>query len=448
MGISSLSSQDDKRNIIVHYGNSQFIHELPSNTDDWNNDTFLQLIAVIKERCDLEENISLYEQVISGLFNEQLIIDDIDDVIAMFEAEESDNGDTGQYAKTPHIYVKDYNAMERENWTINSYLQIYSRSKKQWFRGQITRIVGKYHNEWFMVKYNEKFTKEIQRNSKDLKAIPSKSIFSLHTGSKCLIMSDYASIWHVGIILSVLLEDAEEWLAIKYTENEIDKIVEIQRNSADLKVFDDENYAKLIMAQQNAKPQQLLDDANDDEKAIPTPNTLEARIQALARHRNEKKDKEIMDLLRIFGNILKSPFDSKFQSILTDEVKHKWMSNPICVELLCVDAGFKKTSNGKRLKFSIQNMKALQRTNEALKDAFVDLAEALVVEEEEAKIYNAEEYTDDAMAKRWADLESLIYGSFDTCTPVNFPQGQGILIPDRNSNGNGTSNWQHASLFN
>merc|ERR1712228_95073 len=313
--------------------------------------------------------------------------------------------------------------MGRENWNLHSYLLIYSRSKQQWFQGQITRIVGKLHNEWFMVKYNNKFTKEIQRNSRDLKAIPSDSIYSLRTSSKCLILSDYANLWYIGNILSILMDDGEEWLAIKYTENEIDKIVEIQRNSQELKVFNDANYRDFIMSQ--------YEQQQNEEKEELAPNTLDARIKALDKDRNEMKNNEIMDLMRIFDNILKSPFDSKFHKIIFYEVKHKWQANPICVELL-YDAGFKKTSNGKKLKFNINNMKALKKTNKALKKQFNDLSEALIAEAEEAKIHNAEEYDVSSLF----DLESLIYGSFD-----DFNHGQGIVVTNRNGG------WQNMSLF-
>merc|ERR1712083_261341 len=118
--------------------------------------------------------------------------------------------------------------------------------------------------------------------------------------------------------------------------------------------------------------------------------------------------------------------------ILLDEVKHKWMANPICVELL-YDAGFKKTKNGKKLKFNINNMKQLKKVDKALKKQFVDLAAALLEEEEEAKISNAEEYD---VTHPHFDLESLIYGSFP-----DFSRGQGIVVTDR------TGGWQKFSLF-
>ena len=277
-------------------------------------------------------------------------------------------------------------------------------------------------NEWFMVKYNQKFTKEIQRNSSDLKAIPSDSAYSLRTGSKCLILSDYAYLWYVGQIMDVFVDDGEEWLAVKYNENDLEKIAEIQRNSPDLKVFTDANYRELIMPeyiQEQQQQQQHNNEEEKDEKEQIALNSMSARIKALAKNRDVQRNNEIMDLLRIFSNILKSPFDSKFHCILFDEVKHKWMANPICVELL-YDAGFKKTTDGKKLQFNFGSMKALKETDEALKKQFYDLAEALTAEEEEAKICNAEEYS--VSCAHSDHLEPLYDGSFP-----EFDDGQDIV---------------------
>ena len=87
----------DKKDIIIHYGDSQFVHELPFDTTTWDNHTFYNLIDVIKERCNLQESVSIYEKI----FNEQEIIDDINDLSAMFDDVDSDDDEN-----TPHIYVK------------------------------------------------------------------------------------------------------------------------------------------------------------------------------------------------------------------------------------------------------------------------------------------------------------------------------------------------------
>ena len=87
----------DKKDIIIHCGDSQFVHELPFDTTTWDNRTFYNLIDVIKERCNLQESVSIYEKI----FNEQEIIDDINDLSAMFDDVDSDDDDN-----TPHIYVK------------------------------------------------------------------------------------------------------------------------------------------------------------------------------------------------------------------------------------------------------------------------------------------------------------------------------------------------------
>ena len=49
---------------------------------------------------------------------------------------------------------------------------IFSRSNNKWYLGRIEDVTGKLKNEWLIVRYdNNKKTKKIQRNSKDVQPI-------------------------------------------------------------------------------------------------------------------------------------------------------------------------------------------------------------------------------------------------------------------------------------
>ena len=215
-------------------------------------------------------------------------------------------------------------------------------------------IDGKYQNEWLIIKYN-KFTKEVQRNNKDIKPYKSDDVLSLHVGSKCLILSDYADkCWYQGKIISIANDDEGEWLKVKYTEHEIEKEVDIQRFSEQITTFNTTNYNKLIVESKQ----------NEDEKQ-------EIRIKAL--YKNYEWN-EVKDLLSIFANILKNPFNAKYRNININKIKHKYQTNPLCVELL-FDSGFKKSDNGKQLVFDIKDIKLLNKTDKALKKQFYEMAE-------------------------------------------------------------------------
>eukprot|EP01084_Bolivina_argentea_P122917 217837_1 len=164
--------------IVIHYNNKQFKHMIPTHPSTWNHDTFLNLSRAIQVNYNFTETFSLYERIC----DEQLIIDDIDDIIAIFDSDENED-EKSKNDKIAHIYIKDNDTIERENWKVNSFCMIYSRSKQQWFEGKIIKTYGKLDDEWLVVKYNNKSTKEIQRNSKDLKPVSLNSVLSFIIGS-------------------------------------------------------------------------------------------------------------------------------------------------------------------------------------------------------------------------------------------------------------------------
>eukprot|EP01084_Bolivina_argentea_P286405 491278_1 len=171
--LNELMEEDPESVIVAHYGNEKFKHIIPTHPSTWTHNTFLNITQAIQKHYKTEI-FSLYERV----GDEQLIIDDIDDIIAIFDNDESDNENQDQKNKNnkiAHIYIKDNDTIERENWKVNSFCMIYSRSKSQWFEGKIIEIYGELEDEWLVVKYNNKSTKEIQRNSKDLKPVSNKN---------------------------------------------------------------------------------------------------------------------------------------------------------------------------------------------------------------------------------------------------------------------------------
>eukprot|EP01084_Bolivina_argentea_P317512 550527_1 len=316
----------------------------------------------------------------------------------------------------------------RLSWTIGSRCLIYSRSKSKWMQAEIIDIKGKEKDEWLVVKYNNKSTKEIQRNSKDLKPVSNQNILSLRIGSKCLILSEYSHLWYEGQVISILNDDEGEWLAIKYKENDLDKIADIQRYSKQLKLHNDKNYTKYIVNQHTKKEQKQQE-----------PDTMIARIKALKRMNNEDRDKEIKRLLNILSNILKNPLEFKYRSINMTKLKQKFTKYPICIELL-YDAGFKKVSNGKKLTFSTNNMKLLKKTDKALKKEFPEIAEMLTAEENarQAKMSAA------IVKEKQDNFSPLIQGSFEHRLFGNTNIGISVInVNGTNENGQ----WQTVSLF-
>eukprot|EP01084_Bolivina_argentea_P190589 327473_1 len=130
-------------------------------------------------------------------------------------------------------------------WTVGSYVVIYSRSDKQYYDGKIEKIIFEndekqsLSNEWLIVRYKDnKKTKNIQRNCKDIKSIPEGHILSLQKGSLCLIYSHHTLLWCKGQIISVFNDNEGEWLRVKYFNTKENKMCDIQRYSKDLHIFE------------------------------------------------------------------------------------------------------------------------------------------------------------------------------------------------------------------
>jgi len=134
----------------------------------------------------------------------------------------------------------------RAKWKVGSKCWIFSRSSKKWFDANITNIffVGdrnQRRNEWLVVRYDQgKRTKKIQRSCPDIKPITDDDVCSLKAGSKCLILSTELDVWVCGRVLSVFEDEEGEWLKVKYIEDNIWKVCDIQRYSKQLRVYREE----------------------------------------------------------------------------------------------------------------------------------------------------------------------------------------------------------------
>ena len=117
---------------------------------------------------------------------------------------------------------------------------IFSRSDNKWYLGEIEDINGQLKDEWLTVRYdNNKKTKKIQRASKDIEPIYDTkinhpSLFKPNT--KCKILSDdKTGSWCSGEIIDVFNDTEGEWLKVKYFEDNVYKICDIQRYSKQIK---------------------------------------------------------------------------------------------------------------------------------------------------------------------------------------------------------------------
>eukprot|EP01084_Bolivina_argentea_P012563 23511_1 len=154
----------------------------------------------------------------------------------------------------------------QENYQVGSLCLIFSRSTKKWFSGCITEIKGKGNNEWFTVKYCKNKTKQIQRNCSDMKPIPNNDHSYFKKGSICMIKSDNGvNKWCFGTVINIFYDQQEEWLTIKYKENNIIKTCDIQRLSQDI---------KLIVENNNNDTSTSIDNDNIEQTEIETPLPL------------------------------------------------------------------------------------------------------------------------------------------------------------------------------
>eukprot|EP01084_Bolivina_argentea_P269194 457439_1 len=87
----------------------------------------------------------------------------------------------------------------------------------------------------------------------------------------------------------------------------------------------------------------------------------------------ELSDEDVNDaanlLHTIYSNILKNPFEQKYQKLKVNDLEKKCDKYPIIIEILC-HSGFKKSNNNKKLIFNISRMKLLKKANKILTTTF------------------------------------------------------------------------------
>eukprot|EP00485_Elphidium_margaritaceum_P008250 CAMPEP_0202688390 /NCGR_PEP_ID=MMETSP1385-20130828/3909_1 /ASSEMBLY_ACC=CAM_ASM_000861 /TAXON_ID=933848 /ORGANISM="Elphidium margaritaceum" /LENGTH=356 /DNA_ID=CAMNT_0049343357 /DNA_START=33 /DNA_END=1103 /DNA_ORIENTATION=+ len=135
----------------------------------------------------------------------------------------------------------------RLGWKVGSQCLIFSKSKEQWCVGTVVEISGEKKEEWMTIKYglygaNLKSSKQMQRYSADIKPIPTDHPSQFKVGSLCHIYSDIVTQWLSGRVVSVYNDDEGEWLQVKYIENKVAKLCDIQRYSKDIKLVVDEQH--------------------------------------------------------------------------------------------------------------------------------------------------------------------------------------------------------------
>ena len=122
----------------------------------------------------------------------------------------------------------------------DSQCEIWSRSKKKWYSAIVKQIYidPKDHKEWFVVKYDKKKSKKIQRFCNDLRVIPSQASLIqqqrnasdrrrfLKVFSTCQVYSNDKHKWFDGFVQEIYIEPKSntEYLIIKYGKNETKKV--------------------------------------------------------------------------------------------------------------------------------------------------------------------------------------------------------------------------------
>eukprot|EP01084_Bolivina_argentea_P180457 311773_1 len=121
----------------------------------------------------------------------------------------------------------------RKKWKADSICEIYSKSKKQWCKGQITEVTSDKFGEWLQVKYGKKH-KQIQRFNPNIRPL----LFNQHelrktwkVGSICEIYSNSKKQWYHGEITRVFSDKFGQWFQVQY--GKMDK--EIQRFSPNIR---------------------------------------------------------------------------------------------------------------------------------------------------------------------------------------------------------------------
>eukprot|EP01084_Bolivina_argentea_P076712 139063_1 len=97
--------------------------------------------------------------------------------------------------------------------------------------------------------------------------------------------------------------------------------------------------------------------------------SLQSHLDVLFNKSEIIREDGVKKLSSIYSNILKNPFDSKYQHFSFNNISKKFAKCPVCIELM-FDAGFKKSKTGKKIIFNINNMHLLKKANKAFNKKF------------------------------------------------------------------------------
>eukprot|EP01084_Bolivina_argentea_P039459 72920_1 len=137
-----------------------------------------------------------------------------------------------------------------------------------------------------------------------------------------------------------------------------------QKDSEEKPMSKDRNYRKIPITQNNQKN---ISAAQPLCSAV----TLKERLNLLKQINDPEVESLVNILWKLYTNILNDGFSisSQYKRLNFKQIKKQFSRYPIFIDLL-YDAGFKKSSNGKKLIFDIKDMKLLMKANKELNKRF------------------------------------------------------------------------------
>eukprot|EP01084_Bolivina_argentea_P142274 249961_1 len=116
--------------------------------------------------------------------------------------------------------------------------------------------------------------------------------------------------------------------------------------------------------------------------------TLEQHVNTLYGLEQKDRDSGFNFLSVTFNNILKNPFDTKYQKFNLKKLSKQCKKYPICITIL-YDAGFSNSNNNKKIIFFITKMKKLKKINKIIQTNIKYIEERQILRDQGSQIFNA-----------------------------------------------------------